>query len=189
MAIDEDRLNDFVGRFAGDLGAVLHAATVLIGDRLGLYAAMGDSQPVTAAQLAERTGYDERYLREWLSAQAASGYAEYDATAETFRLTEEQAFTLTSPDNPFFAPGGMQVAASTIADVALVADAVRTGGRRRLGCTRRQPVRRHRPLLPAQLHRQSGRLVAAGARRRRRRAGDGCPGGRHRMRLRILDHL
>ncbi len=128
MAIDEDRLNDFVGRFAGDLGAVLHAATVLIGDRLGLYAAMGDSQPVTAAELAERTGCDERYLREWLSAQAASGYAEYDAAAETFRLTEEQAFTLTSPDNPFFAPGGMQVAASTIADVALVADAVRTGG-------------------------------------------------------------
>lgn len=128
MAIDEERLNEFVGRFAGDLGAVFHAATVLIGDRLGLYAAMGDSQPVTPAQLAERTGYDERYLTEWLAAQAASGYAEYDATAETFRLTEEQAFALTSTDNPFFAPGGMQVAASTIADVGLIADAIRTGG-------------------------------------------------------------
>lgn len=127
MAIDEQRLNDFVGRFAADLGAVLHAATVLVGDRLGLYAAMADSRPVTPAQLAERTGCDERYLTEWLSAQAASGYAEYDATTQAFRLTEEQALALTSPDNPLFAPGGMQVAASTMADVELVADAVRTG--------------------------------------------------------------
>lgn len=128
MTIDEGRLNDFVGRFAGDLGAVFHAATVLIGDRLGLYAAMGDSRPVTPAQLAERTGCDERYLTEWLSAQAASGYAEYDAPTGTFRLTEEQAFALASPDNPLYAPGGMQLAASTIADVGLVAEAFRTGG-------------------------------------------------------------
>ncbi|MFL6023883.1 MAG: class I SAM-dependent methyltransferase [Marmoricola sp.] len=128
MAIDEARLDEFVGRFAGDLGAVLHAATILIGDRLGLYVAMGDSTPVTPAQLAERTGCDERYLAEWLSAQAASGYADYDPATKTFRLTEEQAFALTSPDNPLFAPGGMQVAASTIADVDLVADAIRTGG-------------------------------------------------------------
>jgi 2-polyprenyl-3-methyl-5-hydroxy-6-metoxy-1,4-benzoquinol methylase len=127
MTINEERLNEFVGRFAGDLGAVLHASTVLVGDQLGLYAAMGDSLPVTPAQLADRTGYPERYLAEWLAAQAASGYAEYDPTTETFRLTEEQAFALTSPDNPFFAPGEMQVAASTIADVELIADAFRTG--------------------------------------------------------------
>jgi len=127
MAIDEAKLNEFVGRFAGDLGAVLHAATVLVGDKLGLYAAMGDGQPVTPAQLAERTGYDERYLAEWLAAQAASGYAEYDPATGTFRLTEEQAFALTSEDNPLFAPGGLQVAASTIKDVDLLADAIRTG--------------------------------------------------------------
>jgi 2-polyprenyl-3-methyl-5-hydroxy-6-metoxy-1,4-benzoquinol methylase len=127
MTINEDRLNEFVGRFAGDLGAVLHAATVLVGDRLGLYAAMGDSRPVTPAELAERTGCDERYLTEWLSAQAASGYAEYDAATGTFRLTEEQAFALTSTDNPFFAPGGLQVAASTINDVDLITEAVRSG--------------------------------------------------------------
>ena len=128
MAIDEKRLDEFVGRFAGDLGAVLHAATVLVGDRLGLYAAMGAGQPVTPSELAERTGCDERYLAEWLAAQAASGYAEYDAATGTFRLTEEQAFALTNPDNPFFAPGGLQVAASTMADIGLVADAMRTGG-------------------------------------------------------------
>jgi 2-polyprenyl-3-methyl-5-hydroxy-6-metoxy-1,4-benzoquinol methylase len=127
MTINEDRLNEFVGKFAGDLGAVLHAATVLVGDRLGLYAAMGDSLPVTPAQLAERTGYPERYLAEWLAAQAASGYADYDPGSETFWLTEEQAFALTSPDNPLFAPGGLQLAASTIADVDLIAEAFRTG--------------------------------------------------------------
>ena len=127
MTINEERLNEFVGRFAGDLGAVLHASTVLLGDRLGLYVAMGDGEPVTAAQLAERTSYPERYLAEWLSSQAASGYAEYDPATETFRLTEEQAFALTSPDNPLFAPGGLQVAASAIADVDLIAEAFRTG--------------------------------------------------------------
>jgi len=127
MTINEERLNEFVGRFAGDLGAVLHAATVLVGDQLGLYGSMGDSLPVTPAQLAERTGYPERYLAEWLAAQAASGYAEYDPATETFRLTEEQAFALTSPDNPLFAPGGLQVAASTIVDVDQIAEAFRTG--------------------------------------------------------------
>lgn len=127
MAIDEQRLDEFVGRFAGDLGAVFHAATILVGDQLGLYAAMSDSRPVTPEQLADRTGCDERYLAEWLAAQAASGYAEYDPATQTFRLTEEQAFALASPDNPLFAPGGMQVAASTIADVGLIADAIRTG--------------------------------------------------------------
>lgn len=125
--IDEARLDEFVGRFAGDLGAVLHAATVLIGDKLGLYKAMADGEPVSAKELAERTGTDERYMREWLSAQAASGYVEYDPAAERFRLTPEQAFALTNEYNPLFAPGGLQVAASTIKDVDKVAGAIRAG--------------------------------------------------------------
>lgn len=125
--IDEARLDEFVGRFAGDLGAVLHAATVLIGDKLGLYKAMAGGEPVSAKELAERTGTDERYMREWLSAQAASGYVEYDPAAERFRLTPEQAFALTNEYNPLFAPGGLQVAASTIKDVDKVAGAIRAG--------------------------------------------------------------
>lgn len=127
MTIDQARLDEFVGRFAGDLGAVLHAATVLLGDRLGLYAAMADGVPVTPSALAERTGLNERHLAEWLAAQAASGYAEYLPEDGTFRLTEEQAFALTSPDNPLFAPGGLEVAAATIKDVDLVADALLEG--------------------------------------------------------------
>ena len=125
--IDEAKLDEFVGRFAQDLGAVLHAATVLVGDKLGLYQALGDGQSVTPAELAEQTGYDARYLAEWLSAQAASDYVSYDAETGTFRLPPEQALALTSEDNPLFAPGGFQVAASNIKDVDLLAEAIRTG--------------------------------------------------------------
>ncbi|MBA2345401.1 MAG: methyltransferase domain-containing protein [Rubrobacter sp.] len=125
--IDENKLNEFVGRFAGDLGAVLHATTVLIGDKLGLNKAMADSEPITAEELAERTGTGERYMREWLSAQAASGYVEYDPATDHFRLSEEQAFALTNEHNPLFAPGGLQLAASTIKDADAMAEAIRTG--------------------------------------------------------------
>ena len=125
MAIDEAKLNEFIGKFAGDLGAVLHAATVLIGDKLGLYKAMADGTPVTPAELARRTGGDERYLTEWLSAQAASGYVEYADGG--FHLTEEQAFALACVDNAFFAPGGLQVAASTIKDYERTAEAIKEG--------------------------------------------------------------
>jgi len=126
-AIDEAKLNEFVGKFVGDLGAVMHAATVLIGDKLGLYKAMADGEPLTAEELAERTGSNERYMREWLSAQAASGYVEYDPASESFRLPPEQAFALTNEYNPLFAPGGLQLAASTIKDADHLAEAIRTG--------------------------------------------------------------
>jgi SAM-dependent methyltransferase len=125
--IDENKLNEFIGRFVGDLGAVAHAATVLIGDKLGLYKAMADSEPVTAEELAERTGTDQRYMQEWLSAQAASGYVEYDPAADSFRLPPEQAFALTNEYNPLFVPGGYQVAASTIKDADAMAEAIREG--------------------------------------------------------------
>jgi 2-polyprenyl-3-methyl-5-hydroxy-6-metoxy-1,4-benzoquinol methylase len=125
--IDENKLNEFIGRFVGDLGAVAHAATVLIGDKLGLYKAMADGTPVTAEELAERTGTDERYMREWLSAQAASGYVEYDPSTDSFRLPPEQAFALTNEYNPLFAPGGYQVATSMIKDADAMAEAIRSG--------------------------------------------------------------
>lgn len=125
--IDENKLNEFIGKFVGDLGAVFHAATVLIGDKLGLYKAMADGEPITAGELAERTGTDERYMQEWLSAQAASGYVEYDPATDRFHLPPEQAFALTNEYNPLFVPGGLQGAASTIKDADLVAEAIRAG--------------------------------------------------------------
>ncbi len=106
--------------------AELTCTTVLIGDRLGLYKAMADSTPVTAAELAARTSLDERYLQEWLSAQAASGYCEYDPTTGAFHLSEEQAFALTDEGNPLFMPGAFQLAASTIRDDDRITAAFRT---------------------------------------------------------------
>lgn len=88
---------------------------------------MVDGEPVTAEELAERTATDERYMREWLSAQAASGYVEYDPTTDRFWLSPEQAFALTNEGNPLFAPGGLQKAALMIKDIDLVAEAIRTG--------------------------------------------------------------
>ncbi len=104
-----------------------HAATVLIGDKLGLYKAMADGEPMTAGELAERTDTDERYMREWLSAQAASGYVEYDPEADRFHLSPEQAFALTNEYNPLFVPGGLQVAAAMIKDADKVAGAISRG--------------------------------------------------------------
>jgi hypothetical protein len=93
MTISELKLNDFMSRFVGDLDAVMHAATVVVGDQLGLYKALADG-PFDVEELAHCTGTDARYLREWLSAQAASGYVEYDAKTRLFSLNEEQAFAL-----------------------------------------------------------------------------------------------
>jgi hypothetical protein len=110
-----------------DLGALMHAATVLVGDRLGLFRAMVDGTWVSAADLAGRTDTDTRYVVEWLAAQAASGHAEYDAHTGRFRPSEEQALVLTSEFNPMFFPGGIQAAAAMIKDVALIVDAFRDG--------------------------------------------------------------
>jgi Rv2258c-like winged HTH domain len=97
---------NLIGPCMRDLGALMHAATVLVGDRLGLFRAMVDGTWVSAAELAGRTDTDTRYVAEWLAAQAASGYAEYDAHTGRFRLSEEQALVLTSEFNPMFFPGG-----------------------------------------------------------------------------------
>jgi hypothetical protein len=72
-----EKLNALVGKLVGDLGISLGGASILLGDRLGLYKAMADGVPVTPAELAKKTGLHERYVREWLSGQAASGYIDY----------------------------------------------------------------------------------------------------------------
>ena len=110
QTIDEAKLNEFMGRFVGDLGAALSAALVVIGDRLGLYRAMADGSPVTSEELSERTGTDPRYVREWLSNQAAGGYVTYSDGA--FSLTPEQSLALAQEGSPAFVPGAFQLATS-----------------------------------------------------------------------------
>jgi 2-polyprenyl-3-methyl-5-hydroxy-6-metoxy-1,4-benzoquinol methylase len=126
-AIDQEKLDAFMGSFVGDLGAAATTALVLIGDKLGLYRAMADSLPVTSAELAERTGTRERYVREWLCQQAASGYVEYDAGDGTFRLPPEQAMALADEDSPAFIPGAFQLVAAMVKDEPAITERFRTG--------------------------------------------------------------
>jgi SAM-dependent methyltransferase len=115
-----------MGRFVGDLGAVMHAATVVIGDQLGLYKGLANG-PSNVEDLARRTSTDPRYLREWLSAQAASGYVEYDAATQMFSLSEEQAFTLAEEGSPAFIPGAFQVAVAQFKAIPRIMQVMRTG--------------------------------------------------------------
>ena len=126
MAIDEAKLNAFMGRFVGDLGAVMHAATIVVGDQLGLYKRLADG-PADVETLARQTETDPRYLREWLSAQAASGYVEYDPASQRFSLSEEQAMALAQEGSPAFIPGAFQVAIAQFKAIPKMMQAMRTG--------------------------------------------------------------
>jgi 2-polyprenyl-3-methyl-5-hydroxy-6-metoxy-1,4-benzoquinol methylase len=126
--IDAAKLDEFMGRFVGDLGAALSASLVVIGDRLGLYRAMGDGEPVSPEELAERTGTDGRYVREWLSNQAAGGYVTYDPGGERFSLSPEQAFALAQEGSPAFVPGAFYLATALTKDEPKITEAFRTGG-------------------------------------------------------------
>src|SRR3954454_24225157 len=125
--IDEARLEEFMGRFVQDLGAGATAPLVLIGDKLGLYKAMADGTPVTPAELAARTGCRERYVREWLSQQAASGYVEYEPAQGSFRLPPEQALALADDDSPVFIPGAFQLLAAMVKDEPHITERFRSG--------------------------------------------------------------
>jgi len=126
MAINEDKLNAFMGRFVGDMGAVAHAATIVVGDQLGLYKALAEG-PSDVESLARRTETDARYLLEWLSAQAASGYVEYDAATQRFSMSEEQAFALAQEGSPAFIPGAFQVAVALFKAIPKIRQAMQTG--------------------------------------------------------------
>jgi SAM-dependent methyltransferase len=126
-APDEAKLNAFVGRMLGDMGATMNAATALIGDKLGLYKTMAASGPLTSAELAARTGTVERMVREWLCAQAASGYVEYNATSHKYVLPPEQAMVLADEDSPVFLAGFFDIAAAAFRGEAKVSAAFRSG--------------------------------------------------------------
>ena len=125
QTIDEAKLQEFMGRFVGDLGAALSAALVVIGDKLGLYRAMGDGEPVTPEELASRTRTDARYVREWLSNQTAGGYVSY--ADGRFWLTPEQSLALAQEGSPAFVPGAFQLATSLIKDEEKITQAFESG--------------------------------------------------------------
>lgn len=124
---DPEKLNALMGRLVGDLGAALTGALVLLGDRLGIYKAMADGAPRTPREIAKKTKLKERYVREWLAAQAASGLVDYDAAVAKFSLNPEQAMALAEEGSPAFFAGAFQVAQSMWLDEPKIAAAFKSG--------------------------------------------------------------
>ena len=127
VAFDEEKLHGFVGKMLGDIGATVSGALVIIGDRLGLYRALAQHGPQTSAELAAATSTDERYVREWLANQAASGYLEYDPATGKFTLPPEHAPVLADESSPVLMCGLYQIAQTMYADEPKIADAFKTG--------------------------------------------------------------
>src|SRR5260370_31634790 len=128
QAINEDKMNAFLGKVVGDFGASLSSALVYIGQKLGLYKAMSEAGPVTPAELAQRTNTNERYVREWLINQGAGGYVEYDPEGGRYSLTPEQTAALTDEQSPFYVGGGFFVVKAMTSAVARIEDHFRNGG-------------------------------------------------------------
>lgn len=128
LAVDEQKLNELLGRAVVDFGGVHIASLVVIGDELGLYRALDDAGPLTSAELAARTGTHERYVREWANAHAASGYLTYHADTGRYSLSPEQALAFAHEDGPAFIVGAFQAAVAAARIRERVTEAFRTGG-------------------------------------------------------------
>jgi 2-polyprenyl-3-methyl-5-hydroxy-6-metoxy-1,4-benzoquinol methylase len=125
--VDTDKLMQFVFKAVDEVGATLNTAMVVLGDRLGLYRALAENGSLSPAELAERTGTAERYVREWLNNQAAGGYVEYDPDSGRYTLPPEQAVALTVTDSPAYLPGFFEIALGSMIDAPRIIEAARTG--------------------------------------------------------------
>jgi SAM-dependent methyltransferase len=125
--MDEARLHEFLGKMVTDLGAAVSAALVLTGDKLGLYKTLAAEGPLNSEELAQRTRTTERYVREWLAAQAASGYVEYDSSQNKFFMTPEQVAVFADDDSPFNMSGGYYALSAVLKDEPKVTEAFSTG--------------------------------------------------------------
>ncbi|MCA1636643.1 MAG: methyltransferase domain-containing protein [Acidobacteria bacterium] len=126
--MNQNKSEELALRAVNDMGGAFVMALAYIGDRLGLFRAMAGAGPLSSAQLAERTGLNERYVREWARAMVAAEYIDYDPVAENFVMTDEQAFVLADEDSPLFVGGGFHFATPTIWNVPGVMEAFREGG-------------------------------------------------------------
>ena len=127
MDVNMDKLNAFMGKMVGDMGAAMSASLLLLGDKLGLYKALAAKGPMNASGLAKATGTTERYVREWLAAQAASGYVDYDAKTGTFSMQPEAAMALANEDSPVFLGGFGNIVAAAFLDEPKITEAFTTG--------------------------------------------------------------
>src|SRR3954467_1737651 len=127
VAIDADKLNEFVFRAVDEVGATLNAALVVMGDKLGLYRALAGVGGLTPVELARRTGVAERYVREWLNPPAAGGYVTYDPTSGEYTLPPEQAVALTDESSPAYLPGFFQIALGSVIDSPRITESAKNG--------------------------------------------------------------
>src|SRR5207237_9257588 len=118
---------DCMGQIRAEMGWEIPAARAGLADQLGLHTAMAGARPLTPAELAARTGTAERYVREWLCAQAASGYVDYAPASGCFSLNDEQAMVFADESSPVFAQGGFQVLTALFKDEPKITAAFRTG--------------------------------------------------------------
>jgi SAM-dependent methyltransferase len=126
-AVDQQKLETFMGKMVGDMGAALSGSLVIIGAKLGLYRALVERGPATFSELAERTGISARYAREWLSAQAASGFVDYDDATGTFSMNPEQAMALAEEDSPVYVAPAFELIACAYIDEPKITHAFVTG--------------------------------------------------------------
>jgi SAM-dependent methyltransferase len=126
--LDENKMNAFLGKVVGDFGAIATSALVVLGDKLGLYRALAEHGPLNSTELAQKTNTQERYVREWLINQAASGYIEYDSKAGRYSMTPEQATALTDDTSPFCVVGGFQVLTAMLKADRRIMECFQKGG-------------------------------------------------------------
>lgn len=125
--MDQKEVENFVHQVVNDLAASMSGQMVNIGHKLGLYTAMAGAEPLTAAELARRTGTLERYVQEWLNNQVAGGYIDYEPENQTYRLSNEHAYVLAQKDSPYFLAPGFDVAATLWLDEDKLLDAFKNG--------------------------------------------------------------
>lgn len=126
MSLDNQKLEQLLGVVVNEIGAASNAALVILGEKLGLFRALAERE-ATSAELAKRTDTYERYVREWLSAQAASGFVSYDAETGKFSMTPEQAAVFADEDSSVLMVGGFGLLSAIYHDEPRLAQAFRTG--------------------------------------------------------------
>ncbi|WP_028891564.1 class I SAM-dependent methyltransferase [Tenacibaculum sp. 47A_GOM-205m] len=127
MELNETKLHDLLGKVVTEMGAAANGPLVTIGDKLGLYKSLSESEALSSNELADKTNTSERYVREWLAAQAASGYVEYDAANNNFFMTPEQTAVFGNSKSPVFMTGGFYAVSSVYHDEPKVEEAFKTG--------------------------------------------------------------
>ena len=127
MELNEEKLNELLGKVVTEMGAAANGPLILLGDKLGLFKSLAASGPMNSTELADETNTSERYVREWLSAQAASGYVSYDAVANSFSMTPEQAAVFGDEESPVFMTGAFYAITSVYTDAHKMEKAFKTG--------------------------------------------------------------